>query len=115
MFVDNVKNLDEIKVTAPGVVNAFKKTLIGPQEGWEGWVMRLFTLKDRGCSPRHAHPWPHINYILGGRGVLYAGEKETELAEGSIAYVPSEIEHQFVSTADEDFAFICIVPEEGNK
>jgi quercetin dioxygenase-like cupin family protein len=115
VFAGNAKNLDEIKVTAPGVVNAFKKTLIGPREGWDGWVMRLFTLKDGGCSPRHAHPWPHINYILRGRGVLYAGGKETLLEEGSIAYVPSGTEHQFVSTADEDLAFICIVPEEGDK
>ena len=115
MFVNNVQNLDEIKVTAPGVVNAFKKTLIGPPEGWEGWVMRLFTLKDGGCSPRHAHPWPHINYILGGRGVLFADGKETALSEGSITYVPSGTEHQFVSSSDEDFAFICIVPVEGDK
>jgi quercetin dioxygenase-like cupin family protein len=115
MFVSNIKNLDEIKVTAPGVVNAFKKSLIGPLEGWDGWVMRLFTLRDRGCSPRHAHPWPHINFIMCGRGLLYAEGKETALEEGSIAYVPSNAEHQFSSTTDEDFAFICIVPEEGDK
>ena len=115
MFVDQVQNLDETKVAAPGAVNAFRKSLIGPKEGWEGWVMRLFTLKEKGCSPRHAHPWPHINYILRGRGLLSAGGKETLLEEGSVAYVPSEIEHQFVNTADEDFAFICIVPQEGDK
>lgn len=115
MFAESVKNLDEIKVSAPGAVNAFKKSLIGPGEGWEGWVMRLFTLKDRGCSPRHAHPWPHINYILGGQGVLSVEGKETVLEEGSIAYVPPNVEHQFSSTGDNDFVFICIVPEEGDK
>jgi quercetin dioxygenase-like cupin family protein len=115
VFVGNVKNLDEIKVSAPGVVNAFKKSLIGPREGWEGWVMRLFTLRERGCSPCHAHPWPHINYILGGQGVLSAEGKETPLEEGSVAYVPSNVEHQFISTGDKDFVFICIVPEEGDK
>lgn len=47
--------------------------------------------------------------------MLYAGGKETALTEGSIAYVPANVEHQFSSTADEDFAFICIVPEEGDK
>lgn len=115
MFASNVKVLEEIKVTAPGVVNAFKKSLIGPKEGWEGWVMRLFTLKDRGNSPRHSHPWPHINYILSGKGILYVEGKDTSLEEGSIAYVPSNVEHQFISTGDEDFVFICIVPEEGDK
>lgn len=115
MFVSNVKKLEEIKVTAPGVENAFKKSLIGPKEGWEGWVMRLFTLRERGNSPRHSHPWPHINYIVSGKGVLYLEGKDILLEEGSIAYVSSNAEHQFISTSDEDFVFICIVPEEGDK
>lgn len=115
MFISNVKELEEIKITAPGVVNAFKKSLIGPKEGWEGWVMRLFTLKNRGNSPRHSHPWPHINYIVSGKGILYMEGKDTSLKEGSIAYVPSNVEHQFISTGEDDFVFICIVPEEGDK
>lgn len=115
MFVSNVKELHELKVTAPGVVNAFKKSLIGPDEGWEGWVMRLFALKGRGNSPRHSHPWPHINYVLSGKGVLSLEGNDHPLEEGSVAYVPSNAEHQFISTADEDFVFICIVPEEGDK
>ncbi|HBC93357.1 MAG TPA: cupin [Pelotomaculum sp.] len=115
MFVGSVKNLEEIKVNAPGAVNACKKTLIGPQEGWTGWVMRLFSLKDGGNSPRHSHPWPHINYILRGQGVLFVDGKETLLGEGSVAYVPADSLHQFSSTSNEDFDFICIVPEEGDK
>lgn len=115
MFVGNVKNLDQVKIAAPGVVNAFKKTLIGPREGWEGWVMRLFTLSGKGNTPRHAHPWPHINYVISGKGILYLDGKDNIVEEGSIAYVPSNAEHQFTSTGEEDMVFICIVPEEGDK
>lgn len=115
MFVGNVKSLEEIEITAPGVVNAFKKTLIGPKEGWEGWVMRLFTLKNKGNSPRHVHPWPHINYVLSGKGVLYLDGKENVLEEGSVAYVPAGVEHQFTGTGERDLVFICIVSEEGDK
>ena len=32
------------------------------------------------------------------------------LEEGSIAYIPSDVEHQFSSTDDQNFVFICIVP-----
>lgn len=115
MFVGNVKDLEEIKVNAPDAVNAFRKTLIGPQEGWQGWVMRLFSLKDGGKSPCHTHPWPHINYILSGQGVLSVDGKENPLSKGSIAYVPAGSIHQFYNTSNEDFNFICIVPEEGDK
>ncbi|MDD4237891.1 MAG: cupin domain-containing protein [Desulfotomaculaceae bacterium] len=115
MFVGNVKDLEVIKVNAPDAVNAFKKTLIGPLEGWEGWVMRLFSLKNGGQSPCHSHPWPHINYILRGQGTISIDGKETPLTEGSVAYVPANSLHQFSSTVTEDFDFICIVPEEGDK
>lgn len=115
MFVSNVKDIDSVELKLPGVCNAFKKSLIGPRQGWEGWVMRLFTLKDGGCSPRHSHPWPHINYVVGGRGTLYLDGREHQLEEGSVAYVPSGAEHQFMGGSGEDFVFICIVPEEGDK
>ncbi|MFZ5633023.1 MAG: cupin domain-containing protein [Bacillota bacterium] len=115
MFVSNIKNIKDVELKFPGVANAFKKSLIGPGEGWEGWVMRLFTLKEGGFSPRHSHPWPHINYIVGGRGTLYLGGKEHDLEEGSIACIPAGIEHQFMGKGQEDFVFICIVPEEGDK
>lgn len=115
MFVSNVKDIESIELKLPGVSNAFKKTLIGPREGWEGWVMRLFTLRDGGCSPRHSHPWPHINYIVSGKGALHMDGKDHPLEEGSVAYVPSGVEHQFTGEGDTDLVFICIVPEEGDK
>lgn len=114
MFVGNVHTIEGKPVNAPGVRNAFKKTLIGPKEGWEGWVMRHFTLKDGGNTPRHSHPWPHINYIVAGSGILFLDGKEYPVNEGSIAYVPSGAEHQFTGKGKEDFSFICIVPEEGD-
>lgn len=114
MFVSSVKEIKNVELKAPGVANAFKRTLIGPKEGWEGWVMRLFTLKD-GHSPRHSHPWPHINYVAGGRGTLFVDGSEYELEEGSVAFVPPGAEHQFRSSGGEDLVFICIVPEEGDK
>jgi quercetin dioxygenase-like cupin family protein len=114
MFVGSIKDLKEIEVIAPGVKNAFKKTLIGPEQGWDGWVMRLFTLKEDGMTPHHSHPWPHINYIISGRGTLNLDGKDTSLGEGSLAYVPSNTKHQFKNDAKENFVFICIVPEKGD-
>lgn len=115
MYIDNIKNIGIIEVKAPGAENALKQTLIGPQQGWEGWVMRLFTLGKGGHSPRHQHPWPHINYITAGKGILFLGGKEHALEPGSVAYVPGDIEHQFLNSGEEDFSFICIVPEAGDK
>lgn len=114
MFVDNAKNIKTVTITAPGVSGASKQTLIGPGQGWEGWVMRQFTLAEGGNTPRHTHTWPHINYIVSGQGTLFLEGVEHILEPGSVAYVPAGAEHQFKNTGSRDFAFICIVPEEGD-
>ena len=115
MFIGHVNDLEEKLVTAPEALNAYKKTLIGPNEGWEGWVMRLFTIKNgNGNTPRHSHGWPHINYIVSGTGILHLEGKDYPVSQGSIAYVPANARHQFTAAGEEDFSFICIVPEEGD-
>nr|WP_243236935.1 cupin domain-containing protein [Heliobacterium chlorum] len=98
-----------------GIVCARKQSLVGPEQGWDGWVMRQFTLGQDGQTPKHSHPWPHINYILSGKGTLFLDGKEQAVESGSVAYIPGDEEHQFRNVGDEDFVFICIVPEEGDK
>jgi len=115
MFVSEIKDINAIEMKASGAENALKQVLIGPEQGWKGYVMRLITLKNKGKSPRHVHPWPHINFIVSGKGILYMDGKEYPLEAGSIAYVPDDIEHQYLSFSDDDLVFICIVPEEGDK
>lgn len=114
MFVDSVKNIKSIGIEAPGLAKVMKQVLVGPQQGWEGWVMRLFTLGPDGYSPRHSHPWPHINYMVSGRGTLFMNGEEHEVEAGYTAYVPGGVEHQFRNKSGEDFSFICIVPVEGD-
>ncbi len=90
-----------------------KQVLIDAEKGWDSHVMRLFTLGEGGYSPKHEHPWPHINFVVSGRGTLMINGKETEIRRGSYAFVPPGSNHQFVNTGAEDLQFICIVPKEG--
>ena len=114
MYLKNIKEVYQTTVNAPGAVNAVKQVLIGPDQGWDGWVMRLFTLSSAGCSPRHSHPWPHINFVVKGRGILYFDGEEFDLEPGSSAFVPADAIHQFTVRGDQDLVFICIVPEQGD-
>ena len=75
--------------------------------------MRQFHLEKGGFTPRHNHPWPHINYVTGGEGTLFVGGKEHRISRGSVAFVPSGTEHQFRADRGSDVSFICIVPLEG--
>ncbi len=115
MHIGNVEDIKKVHVKASGAINAFKQVLINVDHGWEGWAMRLFTLGPGGQTPRHAHPWPHINYIIAGRGILYMDGKQHNVKEGSVAYIPDEIDHQFINDGEKEFSFICIVPEIGES
>jgi len=114
MFVGSEKNIKSVEVKAPGALNVLKQVLIGPAEGWQGWVMRLFTLAPGGYTPRHSHPWPHINYMVSGEGILFLDGKENAVEPGSVACIPGDAEHQFKNRGEKEFSMLCIVPEEGD-
>ncbi|MCY6485520.1 cupin domain-containing protein [Clostridium aestuarii] len=115
MIVSHKSMVEEIEIDNVGVKNAFMKVLISPKEGWEGYVMRSFKLKPGGFTPKHDHPWPHINYIISGNGTLHLDGKDNSIESGSFAYVPAGKTHQFMNISNTDLEFICIVPEEGHK
>jgi len=111
MIVSHVRDVLGIRMDNDQIKNAVKKVLISPTEGWEGHVMREFELGQGGYTPRHTHPWPHINYILEGEGTLHLDGQDYLLTAGALPYVPSDKLHQFTNTGKSRFAFICIVPE----
>ncbi|SRR6056297_966088 len=115
MIVAERSEQDAKKVTAPGFEGASMQAMVGPKQGWEGHVMRMVTLEPGGHTSRHAHPWPHINYVSRGEGILFLEGQEHPLREGSYAQVPSNAEHQFINTGAQRLEFICIVPEEGHQ
>ncbi|QEN09751.1 cupin domain-containing protein [Oceanispirochaeta crateris] len=104
-----------VEVNMEGAKNVIKQTAITGAEGWDGWSMRIFTLKKEGFTPFHAHDWPHINYIISGTGTLFIDGKEQSVKAGDTAYVNGGEEHQFKNAGNDDFSFVCIVPEEGDK
>jgi quercetin dioxygenase-like cupin family protein len=114
-MVGNINDLVKKEVKVAGAENAFVKVLVSAKEGWEDYVMRVFELEKNGFTPKHQHPWPHINYIIEGEGDLMIDNEHFKVQAGSYAYVPSDKLHQFRNISDKEFKFICIVPKEGHK
>lgn len=115
MAVYHEKDFVGVDVLAPNAVGVLKKSVISPKEGWQGHVMRIFEIEKGGHSPYHKHPWYHVNYVIQGQGIVHYGDQDFEVTEGSYAYIPSDIMHNFENTGDGVLKFICIVPEEGDK
>ena len=114
MIIAHEEKVKGLELTGDNLSNVVKKVLVSPQEGWDGWVMRLFELGEKGYTPRHKHPWPHINYVTEGEGILHLEGLEHSMTKGSFAFLPSNSEHQFRNTGRGKLSFICIVPEEGD-
>ena len=115
MIISELDKVDSVPVVYKEAKGASMRVLISPKEGWEGHVMREFELEPGGYTPKHCHPWPHINYIISGKGHLHFEGTDTEITAGSFAYVPANAEHQFKNLGTDKLKFICIVPEEGHK
>ena len=70
MFVGKYKDFPKIDMTPSGAKGAVKQGVVGPEHGWEDYVLRVITLDVDGYSPTHTHDWPHINYVISGTGVV---------------------------------------------
>ena len=112
--VGRAEDLAAVTMTGEGVQDVVKRVLVSPGEGWDGWVMRLFEIAPGGHTPRHVHPWPHINFVASGAGELHLDGEDYEIEAGSFAFVPAGDEHQFSATGDTPLSFVCIVPAEGD-
>jgi len=107
---------DEIRLTEvrmDGVSKTAKANVIGPLQGWSVDMLRVFRINLGGFTPRQQHDWEHVYYIMKGKGALTIDGETREVIAGDFALVPPNTMHQFRNPSDEDFEFICIVPERG--
>ena len=115
MFVSHRDEIPKKELSGEALKHVTKQVLVGSEQGWEDYVMRMFTVKEGGYTPRHDHNWPHILYIVEGEGTLHLDGTDYPVKAGSTAFVPNGKEHQLRHRGGEQFVFICIVPKEGDK
>ncbi len=113
--VGNIKDLTGKKMDSDVIKNTEMKVLIGPEQGWDSHVMRMMEVGVGGFTPKHSHPWAHINLMIQGKGVLMIDGVDHEMETGSYAFVPADSLHQFKNTGDEVFKFMCIVEKKGHS
>ncbi len=113
MPVRKYAEIEEVPMTTEGAAGVTKKIPIGKKEGWADHVLRVFRIAPGGHTPKHQHDWEHINYVMRGKGRLLIDGTEYDVAEKDFAVVPPNAAHQFRNPYDEDFEFICIVPNRG--
>lgn len=84
--------------------------VVGPADDAPRFAMRVFEVEPGRSSPQHSHREEHEIFILAGAGALWTQAGETPLRPGDVAFVPPDVEHQFLNTGPEVLRFICVVP-----
>ncbi len=114
MIIGNAEKLNGKEIDSTLAMFTTMKVLVSSKEGWEDYVMRLVEIGVRGYTPKHSHPWEHINFILEGEGEIMIDGKINKVHRDAYAFIPPNALHQFRNTGDTIFKFICIVPKEGH-
>lgn len=114
MKIVNLNNVKKFKVEMEGTRNAYKQVPVSGRDGSPTCSFRIFTVEPGGYTPKHAHPYEHVNYIIQGKGSLFSEQNgEQPLQTGDFALVlPNELHQYKNSSPDEPFVMICAVPKE---
>jgi len=111
MKINNNEEIVAGVVEMEGAKDVRMKMLIGPGDASENIFMRHFFVSPGGNTPYHKHNYEHVIKIENNRGVVVdENGVEHELKKGQSLYVKPNEMHQFRNPFNEDFEFICIIP-----
>jgi len=95
-------------------INTSIQVLISPEEG-PNFAMRRFTMAPGGSMPRHTNLVEHEQYVLGGHAQIGIGDEVYTVQEGDVVFIPAEVPHWYKNIGDDDFVFLCLVPNQPDK
>ncbi|MCU0410801.1 MAG: cupin domain-containing protein [Bacteroidales bacterium] len=111
MKINNNEEILAGVVEMEGAKDVRMKMLIGPGDASENIFMRHFFVSPGGNTPYHQHNYEHVIKIENNRGIVVdENGVEHELKKGQSLYVKPNEMHQFRNPFNEDFEFICIIP-----
>jgi quercetin dioxygenase-like cupin family protein len=100
----------ELEDVDEGCKDVSIRWLITKDDGAENFAMRLFDLGPGGHTPFHNHDFEHEVFIVEGQGTLRIEGREESLKRGDVVFVPADVEHQFLSSAEGTLRFLCLIP-----
>jgi quercetin dioxygenase-like cupin family protein len=107
MSVKNIKDI--VKKTVQNGQKTTIQVLISSEEG-PHFAMRRFVMEPGGGMPNHTNTVEHEQFVLNGRAKIGIGRETREVSKGDIVYIPKGVPHWYQNIGDEDFEFICIIP-----
>jgi len=112
MSVKQVKDIPAQVVKAGELTTI--QVLISGQEG-PHFAMRRFVMQPGGGMPNHTNTLEHEQYVLQGHARIGIGENEFEVEAGDVVFIPEGVPHWYQNIGEEDFEFLCIIPNKPDE
>jgi quercetin dioxygenase-like cupin family protein len=111
----SVKKINEVKKEKVSAgVKTYKQVLVSADEA-PNFAMRKFIIEPGGSMPMHKNTVEHEQYVLKGKAEVSIGGKTFIVNKDDIVFIPSGVEHNYKTIGDENFEFLCIVPNKEDK
>jgi quercetin dioxygenase-like cupin family protein len=98
----------------PGAKYTRMQVLISPTQG-ANFAMRRFCIKAGGGMPPHTNRVEHEQYVLQGKAQIGIGNETYTVETGQAIYIPAGIPHWYQNNGEDDFLFLCLVPNKQDQ
>jgi len=72
----------------------------------------IYVLPAGSADPQSPHKEDEMYYVVRGRARMRAGSEDQAVSEGSIVFVPAEVEHRFYEITEELMVLVFFAPAE---
>ncbi len=79
------------------------------------FAMRKFVIKSKGSMPLHTNSVEHEQYVLSGSAKVVIGDDVKIAKKDDILFIPAGVAHSYDVVGDEDYEFLCLVPNKKDE
>ncbi|MCT2589287.1 cupin domain-containing protein [Streptomyces sp. N2-109] len=72
----------------------------------------LYALDKGAADPQQPHGQDEVYFVVSGRGTLTVGDESTQVARGSVVYVPAGVPHRFSHISEDLRVMVVFSPPE---
>jgi quercetin dioxygenase-like cupin family protein len=109
------KSVQDIQSTPLNAGNGASMQMLISPEVAPNFAMRKFVIKSGGSMPYHTNSVEHEQYVLAGKAKVKIADQEFIAKKDDILFIPAGIPHSYIVEGDEDYEFLCLVPNKEDK
>lgn len=110
-----IKNIRDYDFTPLPVGKGGSMSVLISDEKAPHFAMRKFIIQKDGFMPFHTNSVEHEQYVLKGSAKVVIGNEEKVAKKDDILFIPAGVPHSYEVIGDEDYEFLCLVPNLEDK